>query len=198
MATRLRADQRRARIVAAAREQFSEHGYEHTHVADIATAAGCTTGPMYHFFGTKRDVFRAALRACIRDAATSMTQMRTTENHTSALDRLVQSCDHLLELLSIKEVSTFTLEAPRVLDVDEYRDTYESPLLAFIETDLAEAMTNGEIQPEPLEPLTVQITGAVVASANHAATTIPHRRADKELAQHRDALKRMLQRLRIG
>jgi len=197
VATRLKADQRSARIVAAAREQFSEHGYEHTHVADIARAAGFTTGPLNHFFGTKRDVFRAALRACIRDAATSMTQMRTTENHTSALDRLVQSCNHLLGLLSIKEVSIFTLEAPRVLEIDEYRDTYEKPLLAFIETDLAEAMTDGEIQSEPLEPLTVQITGAVVASADHATTAIPHRRTDEELAQYRDALRRTLERLRV-
>jgi AcrR family transcriptional regulator len=56
MAGRLKADERRERLVRAARKLFATRGYEATRMEDIAEAAGCTTGPLYHFYKTKQDV----------------------------------------------------------------------------------------------------------------------------------------------
>jgi AcrR family transcriptional regulator len=191
-ATRLRADQRRGTIITAARTLFAERGYGNTHVTDIAAAAGCTTGPLYHFFANKRDVFHTALRACIRDAALSMTHMRATEDHSSPLDRLIESCDHLLSLLTDNEMATFTREAPHVLEVDDYRHTLEEPLLAFIATDLGDAMADAEIRPQPLQPLAVLITGAILGAANHSSTDPEH------LDDYRSTLTGLLEQLRIN
>ena len=198
MAKRLKADERRQEIIRAARKLFTRKGYEATRVEEIAEAAGCTTGPVYHFFGTKRDIYAAALRAGIRTAATGMTKAREEAEETgSALDRLIHSSDHLLGLLSNKEATSMALEAPRVLGIDDYREIFDKALLPFIESDLRIAMADGEIELEPPEPLAVLIGGAIVTSANHIALA-PRGKSKRELERFRGALARMLERLRIG
>ncbi|MFB7500857.1 TetR family transcriptional regulator [Streptomyces sp. NPDC056161] len=49
----------RERILAAAREEFSERGYEKTSVRGIAKAAGVDSALVHHYFGTKEQVFEA-------------------------------------------------------------------------------------------------------------------------------------------
>ena len=51
----------RDRILAAAREQFSERGYEKTSVRAIAKAAGVDSALVHHYFGTKEQVFESAV-----------------------------------------------------------------------------------------------------------------------------------------
>jgi AcrR family transcriptional regulator len=50
----------RDRILLAAREEFSERGYEKTSVRGIAKAAGVDPALVHHYFGTKEPVFEAA------------------------------------------------------------------------------------------------------------------------------------------
>lgn len=49
----------RERILVVAREMFSVHGYEITTNRDIATAVGITPGALYHYFGSKLDLYLA-------------------------------------------------------------------------------------------------------------------------------------------
>ncbi|MER5295355.1 TetR family transcriptional regulator [Streptomyces pharetrae] len=58
----------RDRILAAAREQFSEHGYEKTSVRGIAKAAGVDSALVHHYFGTKEQVFQAAVETVFAPA----------------------------------------------------------------------------------------------------------------------------------
>ncbi|MPY63289.1 TetR/AcrR family transcriptional regulator [Streptomyces spongiae] len=51
----------RDRILDAAREEFSERGYEKTSVRGIAKAAGVDPALVHHYFGTKEQVFEAAV-----------------------------------------------------------------------------------------------------------------------------------------
>ncbi|WP_151484476.1 TetR/AcrR family transcriptional regulator [Streptomyces albicerus] len=51
----------RDRILAAAREEFSERGYEKTSVRGIAKAAGVDSALVHHYFGTKEQVFEASI-----------------------------------------------------------------------------------------------------------------------------------------
>ncbi|PZH17001.1 TetR family transcriptional regulator [Streptomyces sp. NTH33] len=51
----------RDRILTAAREEFSAHGYEKTSVRGIAKAAGVDPALVHHYFGTKEQVFEAAV-----------------------------------------------------------------------------------------------------------------------------------------
>ncbi|MFI1682081.1 TetR family transcriptional regulator [Streptomyces sp. NPDC020607] len=51
----------RDQILRAAREEFSERGYEKTSVRGIAKAAGVDSALVHHYFGTKEQVFEAAI-----------------------------------------------------------------------------------------------------------------------------------------
>ena len=46
-----------ARLIEAGIAQFQEHGYERAGVADIAAAAGVTTGALYHHFTNKMGLY---------------------------------------------------------------------------------------------------------------------------------------------
>ncbi|MFE9771534.1 TetR family transcriptional regulator [Streptomyces sp. NPDC005931] len=55
----------RDRILHAAREEFSERGYDKTSVRGIAKAAGVDSALVHHYFGTKEQVFEAAVEVAL-------------------------------------------------------------------------------------------------------------------------------------
>ncbi|MDF3303003.1 TetR/AcrR family transcriptional regulator [Streptomyces tropicalis] len=55
-------------ILTAAREEFSERGYEKTSVRGIAKAAGVDPALVHHYFGTKEQVFEAAVEVAFAPA----------------------------------------------------------------------------------------------------------------------------------
>jgi AcrR family transcriptional regulator len=61
----------RDRILSAAREEFSERGYEKTSVRGIAKAAGVDSALVHHYFGTKEQVFEAAVEVAFAPALRS-------------------------------------------------------------------------------------------------------------------------------
>ena len=63
----------RDRILAAAREEFSERGFEKTSVRGIAKAAGVDSALVHHYFGTKEQVFEAAIEVAFAPATNAPT-----------------------------------------------------------------------------------------------------------------------------
>ncbi|WP_255285866.1 TetR family transcriptional regulator, partial [Streptomyces niveus] len=51
----------RERILEAARTEFAERGYDKTSVRGIAKVAGVDPALVHHYFGTKEEVFGAAI-----------------------------------------------------------------------------------------------------------------------------------------
>ncbi|CAL2067913.1 Transcriptional regulator, TetR family [Streptomyces murinus] len=58
----------RNRILTAAREEFSARGYDKTSVRQIAKAAGVDSALVHHYFGTKEQVFAAAVEVAFAPA----------------------------------------------------------------------------------------------------------------------------------
>ncbi|MER5739160.1 TetR family transcriptional regulator [Streptomyces sp. NPDC002262] len=58
----------RERILEAARTRFAEHGYDKTSVRGIAKAAGVDPALVHHYFGTKDEVFAAAIEVSFEPA----------------------------------------------------------------------------------------------------------------------------------
>lgn len=56
----------RARIIAAAIEEFGEHGYEAATIRLIAARAGVDSALVHHYFGTKADLFAEAIGIPLR------------------------------------------------------------------------------------------------------------------------------------
>ncbi len=48
----------RERILSVALRHFARYGYGQTNLRQVAAEAGVTTGPMYHHFSSKRDLYR--------------------------------------------------------------------------------------------------------------------------------------------
>ena len=62
---RLDGDERRRRILAAARALFSERGYSDVSTTEIAAEAGVARGLINHYFATKRDLYIEAVRVLV-------------------------------------------------------------------------------------------------------------------------------------
>ncbi|MEU8521041.1 TetR family transcriptional regulator [Streptomyces sp. NBC_01216] len=58
----------RERILEAARAQFADKGYDRTSVRGIAKAAGVDAALVHHYFGTKDEVFAAAIEVSMEPA----------------------------------------------------------------------------------------------------------------------------------
>ncbi|MDC2958822.1 MULTISPECIES: TetR/AcrR family transcriptional regulator [Streptomyces] len=58
----------RDRILTVAREEFSERGYDKTSVRGIAKAAGVDPALVHHYFGTKEQIFAAAIEVAFAPA----------------------------------------------------------------------------------------------------------------------------------
>ncbi|WLQ34551.1 TetR family transcriptional regulator [Streptomyces castrisilvae] len=58
----------RSRILEAARTEFAERGYDKTSVRGIARAAGVDSALVHHYFGTKDEVFAAAIELSFEPA----------------------------------------------------------------------------------------------------------------------------------
>ncbi|WNE98007.1 TetR family transcriptional regulator [Streptomyces luomodiensis] len=58
----------RDRILTAARNEFAEHGYDKTSIRGIAKAAGVDPALVHHYFGTKEQVFEAAVELILAPA----------------------------------------------------------------------------------------------------------------------------------
>ena len=56
----------RERILAAATDEFGEHGYDASTTRAIATRAGVDPALLHHHFGTKADLFAASIGAPLR------------------------------------------------------------------------------------------------------------------------------------
>lgn len=58
------AEERKEAVVAAATREFSMHGYAGTSTQDIAKRVGVSQPYLFQLFGTKRDMFIAAIHEC--------------------------------------------------------------------------------------------------------------------------------------
>jgi len=75
--------QTRAKVLAAARRLFSEHGYEGATIRDIASAAGMSTGAVFANFSDKSDLFRDIM---ISDTVALVAQMREAVAHAKGVE----------------------------------------------------------------------------------------------------------------
>ena len=91
-------DERRSRILAAARRLFSERGFSAVSTTEIAAEAGVARGLINHYFGTKRELYIEVVREMLR--ARPSQPVPEYVNGATPADRLSESIDRWLEMVS--------------------------------------------------------------------------------------------------
>lgn len=80
----------RAKVMAAARTLFSQHGYEAATIRDIARAAGMSTGAVFANFQDKSDLFEAVLGEDFERVADLLRHTASTNEGKPVGERLVE------------------------------------------------------------------------------------------------------------
>src|SRR4029079_10010856 len=88
VATRKTADERREEILAAALEEFGEHGLHGTSTDAVARRAGVSQPYLFRLFGTKKELYVEVVRRCLRDTLTLFLDASAGKQGEEALDAI--------------------------------------------------------------------------------------------------------------
>ena len=189
---RLKPDERRPMIMRAAMRLFVENGYAATQMEEIAEAAGCTTGPLYHLFDSKYDVFAAVAQQTFEQFVGRARTHRDGISEQSPLARMKSSIDTILDMdeVGYTAAQMFIRETPNVLGEQQWSNVIDDLMAKSFESDLKDAMIEDLIEPEPPLPIARFFSAAVVDAVARAD---PSKKESLLLA--RKALLRMVDRL---
>jgi AcrR family transcriptional regulator len=100
----------KARILAAARRIFGEHGYNDTTTRMIARDVGIDISTLYYHWGEKQDLYEAVLQDVGEELQTRLIEVEKTASGKSLKDRLEISIDMMCDyLFAHPEVSNLIL-----------------------------------------------------------------------------------------
>ncbi len=157
----------RARLIQAARDLFSDQGYESTPTEQIIAAAGVSRGAMYHHFGAKRDLFEAVFLNVSEE--TIARAIKNSEHGVSPLEDMIQGCFAWLREVRRPKIAAILLDqGPQVLGWERARDVEAETSLALMTMSLKRAEQTGDITVPSID-LTARIINAALAEVALAA-----------------------------
>jgi AcrR family transcriptional regulator len=80
----------RERLLAAALQQFTSHGYAATSVREIVAAAGVTKPTLYYYFGSKEGIYRAIMDGALGPFEVMLNELVASTG--SARERILRIC----------------------------------------------------------------------------------------------------------
>jgi AcrR family transcriptional regulator len=91
------ADERREEILLAAMEEFGEHGLHGTSTDTVARKAGVSQPYLFRLFGTKKELYLASVRRCLRETLRLMQDASAGLRGEEALNAIGKAYMGLLE-----------------------------------------------------------------------------------------------------
>ncbi|HEU5245401.1 MAG TPA: helix-turn-helix domain-containing protein [Gaiellaceae bacterium] len=95
--TRSTAAARRDEVLDAAMIEFAEHGFEGASTEDIARRAGISQPYLFRLFGTKKELFKASVARCLREALEMFQRAAEGKRGEEALNAIGQAYRRQLE-----------------------------------------------------------------------------------------------------
>jgi AcrR family transcriptional regulator len=141
VATRKTADERREEILAAALEEFGEHGLHGTSTDSIARRVGVSQPYLFRLFGTKKELYAEVVRRCLRDTLRLFQEASAGKHGEEALDAIGKAYVALL-----KDRTRLRLQMQSYADCDdaEIRAIVREGYGALVE--LVEGLTGGDAE----------------------------------------------------
>jgi len=153
-------------LIGAARQLFTERGYEQVGTEEIVRAAGVTRGALYHQFGDKASLLEAAYERIEAESTERVARVVLGSELQSPVAAMKAGIEAFLDECARPELRQVALhDAPAVLGWDRWRQIGAANGLGLIEASLAAAIEAGEIRDLPVEPLAHLLMGALDEAA---------------------------------
>lgn len=156
---RLSVDERREELIAAALELFGSHAADEISIDDVAERAGASRALVYHYFGSKQELYVAALRS----AARQLTDLLKPPEDGKPLDRLSTSLSHYFDFVERHEAGFVALLRGAPLS----RTGEVSEVVDAVRRLLAERVLHefGVTRPQPVLRITMRAWISAVETA---------------------------------
>lgn len=156
---RLSVDERREELIAAALELFGSHTGDEISIDDVAEHAGASRALVYHYFGSKQELYLEALRS----AASQLTKLLEPPEAGKPLERLAASLSNYFDFVEKHEAGFVALlrgaPAHRSAEVSEIVDNVRRLLADRVLTEF------GVPNPQPILRITMRAWISAVETA---------------------------------
>lgn len=157
-------EETRAKLIAAARRAFAEHGYAGTSMDDLTAAVGLTRGALYHHFGDKRGLLAAVVEAVDSEMAAAALAKAERKGGTE-WDKLLAEGAAYIEAATDPEIRRIVLlDGPAVLG-DPSQWPSQNACLAATMQSLETLTAQGAIKPISIEAAARLLNGAALNAA---------------------------------
>ncbi len=175
--------------MAAGRKLFGSNGYGRSGREEIVAEAGVTRGALQHHFGDKQGLFRAVYEELEQQIVGSTAEAAMQVGHEHPLEMLRAGCRAYLDAMLDPAVQRIcAIDGPAVLPADVRSEIADRYALSLVREVVRSAISEGEIQRAPLEPLTRMLLAGVMAAAQYVATAENPKRARSEAGRTVDLL----------
>ncbi len=173
----------RQALLAAARELFAADGFQATRTEEIVQRAGLTRGALYHHFRDKEDLFRAVYEEVTGEVTRSL-RRRSEDRHRNAWDLFLANSEVYLDAASTNPAyrQIVLIDGPAVLGWNSLSERGDGPTHQIIGY-LRDAVDEGVLDPQPLEPLAHLLSALGTGAALYVAHAADPSAARREVAQ---------------
>lgn len=139
---------KRRQILDAAAELFATKGFDGTTTADISKAAGMSSGNLFHYFGSKREIFFAVIIDDENEKAAALAQAQRRGDVWAALLEVIELLTWPATVpLGPPLVMEAMLQAHRDPELAEWLERDQADERAAIETLLSRGAATGLLNP---------------------------------------------------
>jgi AcrR family transcriptional regulator len=153
-------------LIAAARQLFTERGYDHVGTEEIVRAAGVTRGALYHQFGDKASLLEAAYERIEAESTERVARIVLGSELHSPMAAMKAGIEAFLDECAKPELRQIALhDAPAVLGWERWREIGAANGLGLIEASVSASIEAGEMRRLPVKPLAHLLLGALDEAA---------------------------------
>ena len=182
----------RATLLAIGRKLFSRRGFDAVAAEEIVREAGLTRGALYHNFDGKQGLFEAVHESLLREIGDHAEH--AADEAIEAWDAVVAGCLALLDACAQADVQRIVLlDGPAVLGWERWREADARHGLGLLKNLLSDALEDGKLPPQPVDPLAHLLSGAINETVLWIARSPDPKRARREAGA---ALERVLEGIR--
>jgi AcrR family transcriptional regulator len=161
-----RTEATREALIAAARDLFTERGYDEVGTEEIVRAAGVSRGALYHHFGDKASLLEATYERIEAESTERVARIVLGSELESPLEAMKAGVEAFLDECAKPELRQVALhDAPAVLGWERWREIGAANGLGLIEASLGAAIEAGEIRELPVGPTAHLLMGALDEAA---------------------------------